>query len=202
MSRLQAGRRHPVRFSLNGKPCAGEAEPRLLLTDFLRHQIGMTGTHVGCEHGVCWRLHRQHRRSARRGLASRLAAAQVEGCEVRTVEVALRRRPGPSRHPASGVQAQSCASVWLLHRRHPDVARLFAARSAATVRSHDSRFSERPSLSMHRICPDHTRRAGGGGGNGGRCEQRDVPCLILEPVLLPAWRAIPMRWRSSMAAFA
>jgi carbon-monoxide dehydrogenase small subunit len=53
MSRLQAGRRHPVRFSLNGSACAGEAEPRLLLTDFLRHQIGATGTHVGCEHGVC-----------------------------------------------------------------------------------------------------------------------------------------------------
>jgi len=53
MSRLQAGARHPVRFSLNGKPCAGDAEPRLLLTDFLRHQIGMTGVHVGCEHGVC-----------------------------------------------------------------------------------------------------------------------------------------------------
>jgi aerobic-type carbon monoxide dehydrogenase small subunit (CoxS/CutS family) len=53
MSRWQANRRHAVRFNLNGKPCAGEAEPRMLLTDFLRHQIGMTGTHVGCEHGVC-----------------------------------------------------------------------------------------------------------------------------------------------------
>jgi 2-furoyl-CoA dehydrogenase 2Fe-2S iron sulfur subunit len=53
MSRLQAGRRHTVRFTLNGKPCVGEVEPRLLLTDFLRHQIGSTGTHVGCEHGVC-----------------------------------------------------------------------------------------------------------------------------------------------------
>jgi 2-furoyl-CoA dehydrogenase 2Fe-2S iron sulfur subunit len=53
MTRLQADRRHPLRFSLNGRSCAGEAEPRLLLTDFLRHQIGMTGTHVGCEHGVC-----------------------------------------------------------------------------------------------------------------------------------------------------
>jgi 2-furoyl-CoA dehydrogenase 2Fe-2S iron sulfur subunit len=52
MSRLQAGRRHTVRFTLNGKPCVGEVEPRLLLTDFLRHQIGSTGTHVGCEHGV------------------------------------------------------------------------------------------------------------------------------------------------------
>jgi 2-furoyl-CoA dehydrogenase 2Fe-2S iron sulfur subunit len=53
MSRLQAGQRHSVRFTLNGQPCAGEAEPRMLLTDFLRHQIGATGTRVGCEHGVC-----------------------------------------------------------------------------------------------------------------------------------------------------
>jgi carbon-monoxide dehydrogenase small subunit len=53
MSRLQANQRHDVHFTLNGNPCAGEAEPRLLLTDFLRHKIGVTGTHVGCEHGVC-----------------------------------------------------------------------------------------------------------------------------------------------------
>ena len=57
MSRLAAGQRHAVRFTLNGKACAGEAEPRMLLTDFLRHQIGATGTHVGCEHGVCGACH-------------------------------------------------------------------------------------------------------------------------------------------------
>ena len=53
MTRLPAGRRHDVRFTLNGKACAGEAEPRLLLTDFLREQLLLTGTHLGCEHGVC-----------------------------------------------------------------------------------------------------------------------------------------------------
>ena len=53
MNRLSAAQRHGVQFTLNGKPCSGEAEPRMLLTDFLRHQIGATGTHVGCEHGVC-----------------------------------------------------------------------------------------------------------------------------------------------------
>ena len=45
MPRLAAGARHPVRFELNGRQVAGEAEPRMLLTDFLRHVLGATGTH-------------------------------------------------------------------------------------------------------------------------------------------------------------
>src|ERR1700686_1118900 len=53
MPRLNAGQRHAVRFTLNGRPVTGEAEPGLLLSDFLRHVLGATGTHVGCEHGVC-----------------------------------------------------------------------------------------------------------------------------------------------------
>ena len=50
---LKAGERHSVSFTLNGRPVSGLAEPRLLLSDFLRHELGATGTHVGCEHGVC-----------------------------------------------------------------------------------------------------------------------------------------------------
>lgn len=42
-----------VRVVVNGETHEGEVEPRLLLSDFLRHEIGLTGTHVGCEHGVC-----------------------------------------------------------------------------------------------------------------------------------------------------
>ena len=84
MSRLQAGRRHSVRFSLNGKPCTGEAEPRLLLTDFLRHQIGATGTHVGCEHGVCGACTVSI--DGRPARACLTLAVQIDGCEVRTVE--------------------------------------------------------------------------------------------------------------------
>ncbi|MEO6781848.1 MAG: (2Fe-2S)-binding protein [Bradyrhizobium sp.] len=84
MSRLQAGRRHPVRFSLNGSPCAGEAEPRLLLTDFLRHQIGATGTHVGCEHGVCGAC--TVLIDGKTARACLTLAVQIDGCEVRTVE--------------------------------------------------------------------------------------------------------------------
>ena len=44
---------HPVRLTLNGAARVAHAEPRMLLSDFLRHALGATGTHVGCEHGVC-----------------------------------------------------------------------------------------------------------------------------------------------------
>ena len=84
MSRRQAGSRHPVRFTLNGKPCAGEAEPRLLLTDFLRHHVGATGTHVGCEHGVCGAC--TVHIDGQPARACLTLAAQVDGCAIRTVE--------------------------------------------------------------------------------------------------------------------
>lgn len=40
-------------LTVNGTPYERTVEPRLLLSDFLRHELGLTGTHVGCEHGVC-----------------------------------------------------------------------------------------------------------------------------------------------------
>jgi 2-furoyl-CoA dehydrogenase 2Fe-2S iron sulfur subunit len=56
----------------------------LLLTDFLRHQVGITGTHVGCEHGVCGACTVSIDGAPTRACLT--LAAQVEGCEVRTVE--------------------------------------------------------------------------------------------------------------------
>ena len=53
MPKLARDRRHPITLTLNGKTRTGHAEPRMLLSDFLRHELGATGTHVGCEHGVC-----------------------------------------------------------------------------------------------------------------------------------------------------
>ena len=43
----------PITVTVNGVLYQQEVEPRLLLSDFLRHTLGLTGTHVGCEHGVC-----------------------------------------------------------------------------------------------------------------------------------------------------
>jgi 2-furoyl-CoA dehydrogenase 2Fe-2S iron sulfur subunit len=53
MKRYAADTRHRVQLVLNGRTACGWCEPRTLLTDFLRHELGATGTHVGCEHGVC-----------------------------------------------------------------------------------------------------------------------------------------------------
>ncbi len=45
--------KHAVRLTVNGRPCEGQVEPRTSLAEFLRDDLDLTGTHVGCEHGVC-----------------------------------------------------------------------------------------------------------------------------------------------------
>jgi 2-furoyl-CoA dehydrogenase 2Fe-2S iron sulfur subunit len=84
MRRVSKDERTRVRFTLNGRTVAGEAEPRMLLTDFLRHVIGATGTHVGCEHGVCGCCTVLLDGVAVRGCLT--LAVQAEGRAVTTVE--------------------------------------------------------------------------------------------------------------------
>ena len=73
-----------VGFTLNGRAVSGEAESRTLLTDFLRQVIGATGTHVGCEHGVCGCCTVLIDGVAVRGCLT--LAVQAEGRVVTTVE--------------------------------------------------------------------------------------------------------------------
>ena len=82
--RLSARERHRVRLTLNGEAVEGEAEPRLLLHDFLRHVLGRTGTHAGCEHGVCSACTVQVDGAMAR--ACLMLAVQADGAEIRTVE--------------------------------------------------------------------------------------------------------------------
>lgn len=84
MPRLSADHRHKVSFTLNGRPVSGFASPRTLLSDFLRHEIGATGTHVGCEHGVCGACTVQVDGMMTRACLT--LAVQVEGATLRTVE--------------------------------------------------------------------------------------------------------------------
>jgi 2-furoyl-CoA dehydrogenase 2Fe-2S iron sulfur subunit len=84
MTRLRSNQRHRIGFKLNGAVVHGEAEPRMLLTDFLRHQIGVTGTHVGCEHGVCGACTVTVDGSITRACLT--LAVQVDGSDIRTVE--------------------------------------------------------------------------------------------------------------------
>ncbi len=73
-----------IEVRVNGVLRRGEAEPRLLLSDFLRHELGLTGTHVGCEHGVCGACTVELDGVAVRSCLT--LAVQVDGCEIRTVE--------------------------------------------------------------------------------------------------------------------
>ncbi len=84
MRYLEAGTRHAIRFTLNGAPAEGEAEPRMLLSDFLRQQLGAFGTHVGCEHGSCGAC--TIRVDGKAVRACLLYAVQVDGKSVETVE--------------------------------------------------------------------------------------------------------------------
>lgn len=84
MMRLPPGQRVRINCIVNGEPQSGFTESRTLLSDFLRHELHLYGTHVGCEHGVCG--------ACTVILDGRLArscstlAVQAEGAEITTVE--------------------------------------------------------------------------------------------------------------------
>ncbi len=84
MPRLSAASLHRVSFKLNGQAVSGHAEPRMLLSDFIRHVLGATGTHVGCEHGVCGACTIQIDGQPARSCLT--LAVQADGAEIRTVE--------------------------------------------------------------------------------------------------------------------
>lgn len=84
MNVLTRDRAHPVQLVLNGQPRRATTEPRQLLSDFLRRELGQTGTHVGCEHGVCGACTVRIDGVAQR--ACLMLAVQVEGCQVQTIE--------------------------------------------------------------------------------------------------------------------
>jgi carbon-monoxide dehydrogenase small subunit len=108
---------HRVAVQVNGKTYEREVESRLLLSDFLRHELGLTGTHVGCEHGVCGActvlLDGEPVRSCL------IFAVQAHGRELSTVEGLA---PGPGElHPLQqafwethGLQCGFCTPGFLM----------------------------------------------------------------------------------------
>jgi len=73
-----------VDVTVNGRTYKEDVEPRLLLSDFLRHTLGLTGTHVGCEHGVCGACTIRFDGAAVRSCL--LLAVQADGYTIETVE--------------------------------------------------------------------------------------------------------------------
>jgi carbon-monoxide dehydrogenase small subunit len=117
-----------VSLTINGARYERTVEPRLLLSDFLRHEVGLTGTHVGCEHGVCGACTVLLDGDAVRSCL--LFAVQADGREVATVEglVTAPDELNPLQsafRESHGLQCGFCTpgfvttiTAWL--REHPD----------------------------------------------------------------------------------
>ena len=109
--------RHRIRLTVNGEPREADVEARLTLADLLREDFGLTGTHLGCEHGVCgactvlW-----NGASARSCIAF---AVQADGAEILTVE-GLAAAGGPLHpiqqafHERHGLQCGFCTPGFVL----------------------------------------------------------------------------------------
>ncbi len=100
-----------ITLKVNGKARSGNAEPRVTLLDFLRYELGLTGTHMGCEHGVCGACSVMFDGAAVRSCL--IFAVQAEGREVETVEGLLNGdgTPGPIQEAfqdAHGLQCGYC----------------------------------------------------------------------------------------------
>ena len=84
-----------IRLTVNGQPREGRCEPRKLLVDFIREDLGLTGTHAGCEHGICGACTILYNGEAARSCI--MFAVQADGAELVTVE-GLAERSG-ALHP-------------------------------------------------------------------------------------------------------
>ena len=149
--------RQAARMNVNGKSYARVIDARMTLADFLRHELNLTGTHLGCEHGVCGACTvLVDGRTARSCL---MFAVQANGCEVTTVEglapdgkLNVLQQAFIDNH---GLQCGFCTPGMLitlteLLRDNPRPERAGGARSA-----------HRQSVPLHRLC--------GHRGGGARC---------------------------------
>ena len=115
-----------IAAEVNGTPEQGDVEPRTLLSDFLRHDLRLTGTHVGCEHGVCGACTVQVDGEPVRSCL--MFAVQIDGRSVRTVEALADGDLHPLQgafHEAHALQCGFCTAGFLMSlepflREHPD----------------------------------------------------------------------------------
>jgi aerobic-type carbon monoxide dehydrogenase small subunit (CoxS/CutS family) len=108
-----------VEVEINGRVYSSEVEPRLLLSDFIRHEARLTGTHVGCEHGVCGACTVQLDGDPVRSCL--LLAVQADGHQIRTVEGMTEGLPEGELHPLQqafhethGLQCGFCTPGFLM----------------------------------------------------------------------------------------
>src|SRR5438128_4027443 len=112
-------RRQPINLEVNGRTYQRNVEPRLLLSDFLRHELRLTGTHVGCEHGVCGACTVLVDEELARSCL--MLAIQTDGASITTVEGLTTSDGHAGLHPvqeafwdAHGLQCGFCTSGMLI----------------------------------------------------------------------------------------
>jgi hypothetical protein len=146
-----------IRVTVNGVTHEALVEPRLTLVDFLRQELALTGTHVGCEHGVCGActilVNGQSMRSCL------MLAVQADGSEITTVEaLATDGELHPIQQAFMEEHGLQCGFCTL-----PDVGPRAPARESEPLRRGDQGRPGRADLPLHRL-PEHP--AGGARGGG------------------------------------
>ena len=148
--------RRRVEVEINGKPVlARDVEPRLLLSDFIRHEAGLTGTHVGCEHGVCGACTVQLDGDPVRSCL--MFAVQADGRALRTVEGMTDGLQEGELHPLQqafhekhGLQCGFCTPGFLMSLEPL----MLEERELTDER--DPRGARRQPVPLHRL-PEHRR---------------------------------------------
>jgi aerobic-type carbon monoxide dehydrogenase small subunit (CoxS/CutS family) len=112
-----------MKVTINGTPYEAEVEPRTLLSDFIRHHAGLTGTKVGCEHGVCGACTVQLDGEPVR--ACLMLAIQADGADIRTIEGLDDEALKQSFHEHHALQCGFCTAGILMTldaflKAHPD----------------------------------------------------------------------------------
>jgi len=145
-----------ISVEINGRVVDGEVEPRLLLGDFIRDNAALTGTHFGCEHGVCG-----------------ACTVQLDGQPVRSPHRDRRRHGAQRVQPASaptGISRIACAAVRLLYAGHlDDDGGVSTGRSRPDAGTDPKRACRQP-LPVYRL-PEHHH---GGAPCGGPAEGRNL----------------------------
>ena len=103
-----------ISLTVNGEAVAERVEARKTLVDFLREDLGLTGSHVGCEHGVCGACTVRVNGEIVRGCL--MLAVQCDGATVETIEGPFGF--GRGRRSAGGLRAAQRPAMRLLHARH------------------------------------------------------------------------------------
>ena len=160
MRRVNKDQKVRIGLTLNGRKMSAETEPRTLLSDFLRHSLGATGTHVGCEHGVCGCCTVQIDGTAVRSCLT--LAMQAEGREVKTVE-SLAAADGKLNKLQQAFQNHHALQCGFCT---PGILMSFTdylSRNPEADRGGVARGVERSHLPLYRLCRHH----GGAEGSGG-----------------------------------